>query len=110
VGQVFDLQTADRKPCVTNQVCWWAVVVEEGANQEWSLLTIKKPPLKKGQYIRAVVTVTSRAQKLMTKAEIEAHLAGLISYRVVSPETDSDAAKAADPIKDNDAFAAMKSK
>jgi hypothetical protein len=111
VGQIFDVQTADRRPCATSEVCWWNVVVEEGGNQEWGLFTTNKPPLEKGQYIRAVAKVTSREEKFMTKAEIEAHLPGLVSYRVVSPETDADAAAAAKRIKaDNDAFADMKSK
>jgi hypothetical protein len=47
----------------------------------------------------------------MTKAEIAAHLPGLISYKVVSPGTDADAAAAAKRIKaDIDAFADMRSK
>jgi len=111
VGQVFDVQTVDRKPCVVNEMCWWDVIIEEGGNQEWGLSTTKKPTLEKGQYIRAVAEVTSRAEKSMTKAEIESHLPKLISYRLVSPETDVDAAAAAQRIKaDNDAFADMRSK
>lgn len=111
VGQIFDVQTEDGKPCVVNELCWWNVIVEEGGNQEWGLSTTRKPPLEKGQYIRAIAEATSREEKLMTKAEIEAHLPKLISYTVVSPETDSDAAAAAQRIKaDHDAFADMKSK
>lgn len=111
VGQLFDVQPQGGKPCVVNEVCWWNVIVEEGANQEWGLSTTKKPSLEKGQYIRAVAEVTSRTEKLMTKAEIEAHLPRLISYEVVSPETDADAAAAAQRIKaDSDAFSEMKSK
>jgi hypothetical protein len=74
VGQVFEVQTADGKPCVENKVCWWDVIVEEGGNQEWSLSTTTKPPLEKGQYIRAVAKVTSRAESFMSQAELAAHL------------------------------------
>jgi len=108
VGQVFGIQTQNAKPCVPNQQCWWQVIVEEGGNSEYLLLTPEKPAVQEGQFIRAQAEVSASGEKSMTKAEIEAHLPKLLSYKIVLPGDDVEASRVAYRMKaDADALATM---
>lgn len=99
-GQVFDVQPASGKECRVSGTCWWDVIVETGWNSEWNFMTLRKPPVKTGDFVKITARVGSGDSKFQTREEADAKLPRLVDCKIVLPANDPDARQAALRIKE----------
>lgn len=99
-GRVFDVQPASGNTCNASATCWWDVVVETGWNSEWNFMTLHKPPVKKGDFVKVTARIGSGDSNFQSREEIAANLPRLIDCKIVLPANDPDARQAAVRIKE----------
>jgi hypothetical protein len=99
-GQVFDVQPAPGNTCGLSGACWWDVIVETGWNSEWNFMTLRKPPVKKGDFVKVTGRMGSGDSRFQTREEADAQLPRLVDCKIVIPANDPDARQASMRIRE----------